>query len=436
MEGVIHNMSVKRRKDSKNRVLKEGEYQRSNGTYEYKWRDNRGNRHSISSVTLENLREKELVVLRDTLNGVDLDSRKITVDDLYVKWVHIKRGIKRNTLSSYMYFYSMYVKSELGQRKISTLKRSDIKAFCNDLLEIRHLKLKSVSMIVQLVRQILNVAVDDDYLQYNPADNALRDFRHLTNNLSEPRRALTRDEQRLFEVFLAKPGIYHHWYPIFTVLLWTGMRVGEVLGLRWCDIDFEKNTINVDHTLMLYPKYDKNTNHVYSTLIVNTTKTKAGNRIVPMIAKVKAAFLEEQLFQKELGIKSRSNIDGYSDFVFVKHNRNAGKVLYPILLNNALKRIILACNKLQHSTLVLPYFTCHHLRHTFATRMCESGMNVKAIQSILGHANYNITMDVYTDVTEDFKKSQMLNFEKEYHKITSVNCNDCDCFATDSIKKR
>lgn len=129
MEGVIHNMSVKRRKDSKNRVLKEGEYQRSNGTYEYKWRDNRGNRHSISSVTLENLREKELVVLRDTLNGVDLDSRKITVDDLYVKWVHIKRGIKRNTLSSYMYFYSMYVKSELGQRKISTLKRSDIKAF-------------------------------------------------------------------------------------------------------------------------------------------------------------------------------------------------------------------------------------------------------------------------------------------------------------------
>lgn len=185
---------------------------------------------------------------------------------------------------------------------------------------------------------------------------------------------------------------------------------------------------------MLYPKYDKNTNHVYSTLIVNTTKTKAGNRIVPMIAKVKAAFLEEQLFQKELGIKSRSNIDGYSDFVFVKHNRNAGKVLYPILLNNALKRIILACNKLQHSTLVLPYFTCHHLRHTFATRMCESGMNVKAIQSILGHANYNITMDVYTDVTEDFKKSQMLNFEKEYHKITSVNCNDCDCFATDFIK--
>ena len=75
-------MAVERRKDNKNRVLKEGEYQRSSGTYEFKWRDKRGGRHSISATTLEKLREKELDVLRDVLDGVRADKNNLTINDL------------------------------------------------------------------------------------------------------------------------------------------------------------------------------------------------------------------------------------------------------------------------------------------------------------------------------------------------------------------
>ena len=86
-------MAIKRRKDNKNRVLKEGEYQRTCGTYEFKWRDKRGGRHSISAVTLEELREKEIDVLRDIMDGVRADKNNLTINDLYESWIQIKRGL-------------------------------------------------------------------------------------------------------------------------------------------------------------------------------------------------------------------------------------------------------------------------------------------------------------------------------------------------------
>ena len=90
-------MAIERRKDNKNRVLKEGEYQRSNGTFEYKWRDKRGKRHSIYAKTLDELREKEIDVLRDALDGIRADKNDLTINDLYFRWVQLKKGLKANT---------------------------------------------------------------------------------------------------------------------------------------------------------------------------------------------------------------------------------------------------------------------------------------------------------------------------------------------------
>ena len=100
-------MAVKRRKDSRNRVLKEGEYQRKGGTYEFKWRDKRSERHTISAPTLEELREKELDVLRDVLDGVRVDKNNLTINHLYYSWVQLKRGLKDNTFSNYKYMYTV-----------------------------------------------------------------------------------------------------------------------------------------------------------------------------------------------------------------------------------------------------------------------------------------------------------------------------------------
>ena len=232
-------MAVERRKDNKNRVLKEGEYQRSSGTYEFKWRDKRGGRHSISAVTLEELREKEMDVLRDILGCVRADRNNLTINDLYYSWIQLKRALKENTFSNYKYMYNMFVEPDFGKNKLIDLKRSDVREFYNYLAEEWHVQVNTIDSIHTVLHQVLELGVEDDYLRYKSSDNALKELKKARNFQVEKRRALTAPEQELLEQFLSKQGQYHRWYPIFTIMLWTRMRVGEITGLRWCDIDLE-----------------------------------------------------------------------------------------------------------------------------------------------------------------------------------------------------
>jgi len=408
-------MAIERRKDSKKRVLKEGEYQRPNGSFEYKWRDKRGKRHSIYARTLDELREKEIDVLRDALDGVIVEQKNMTVNDLYFRWKQLKKGLKDNTFRNYQYAYEKFVEPDFGKMKLSDLKRSDVRAFYIELIEKHKMKVASVDCVHTVLHQVLELGVDDEYMRYNPSDNALKELKRTNCGDSEKRRALTQDEQKLFEDFLYSNGRYSRWYPIFTVMLWTGMRVGEITGLRWEDIDLEEGTISVNHTLVFYSKGEQNGG---CTFAVNTPKTKAGERIIPMLPKVKEAFLKEKEFQELLGIKCNSVIDGYTDFIFV--NR-FGNVQHFGTLNKALRRIIKECNiaalqdsKGKSDAVLLPKFSNHSLRHTFTTRMCEAGVNIKAMQDILGHADAEITMNIYADATKDLKNREMINFEQYF----------------------
>ena len=123
--------------------------------------------------------------------------------------------------------------------------------------------------------------------------------------------------------------------PLFTVLLGTGGRIGEILGLRWEDCDFQGNIININHTL-IYRKYTDEASH----FAITTPKTKSGVRIIPMLSDVKAALTEEYKEQLESGF-NESVVDGYSGFIF-KSRYNT--VLSPHCVNRAIDRIIKACN--------------------------------------------------------------------------------------------
>lgn len=411
---------AEKRKDNKNRVLKEGEHQRANGTYEYKWRDRRGKRHSIYAKTLPELREKELDVLRDVLDGIREGKKDLTINDLYHRWVQLKRGLKDNTFQNYKYMYMQYVEPDFGKSRVADLKRTDVRAFYNLLADDQHLKASTIDSVHTVLHQVLELAVEDDYIRYNPSDNALKELKKAHCNDSEKRRALTLAQQQLFESFLEQPGQYNKWYPIFTVMLWTGLRVGEVTGLRWCDIDLEKGTIDVNHTLVYYSKHEKEG----CTFAINTPKTEAGKRIVPMLPKVKEAFLLEKQLQEDFGIECTATVDGFTDFIFI--NRFGG-VQHQGTLNKALRRIIRDCNyevidkhKGTDDPVLLPKFSNHSLRHTFTTRMCEAGVNIKAMQDILGHADAETTMDIYAEATHDLKRAEMISFADYFNNVKAA----------------
>lgn len=273
------------------------------------------------------------------------------------------------------------------------------------MLEVEGLKLSTVEGIQTVLHQVFQLAVDDNYIRTNPSDNALRELKLSHQYDSEKRSALTVDEQKLLMSFLEKSETYGRWKPVITVMLGTGMRVGEVTGLRWKDIDLEAGTIDVNHTLVFYNKQHK------QRYAINTTKTPCSNRVIPMLDSVKEAFLEEKRYQEKNGLYCKSIIDGYQDFIFC--NR-FGDVLNLGVINKALRRIMRDCNdevlenyEGDDMPVLLPRFSCHTFRHTFTTRMCESGMHLKVIQGILGHSDIRTTMDIYADITKELQDIAM-----------------------------
>ena len=170
------------------------------------------------------------------------------MNDLFDLWTVLKRGLKNNTFENYKYMYNTYARQNIGQTRVFTLKKSDIKRFYNYLADERHLKPSSIDTVHTVIHQLLDMAVDDNYIRNNPSDNVLRELKKARTIRQEKRRALTQPEQELFLDYLKNTPSSQHWYPIFAVMIGTGLRVGEVTGLRWCDIDLEEGVINVNHT--------------------------------------------------------------------------------------------------------------------------------------------------------------------------------------------
>lgn len=411
-----------KRYDKKHRLLKTGESERPDGYYQYCYTDRKGKRHTFTANTLEELRNKEEQIIRDRADGICADASNVTLDDMFNLWSRLKRGLKGKTYQNYCYMYKTFVRPEIGKYRIAALKRSDLKAFYNSLVDEKHLKIATVDNIHTVLHQVLAVAVEDGYMRINISDNLLKELKQSHNMGSDHRKALTVPEQELFINFLKKENTpYHHWYPIFAIMINTGMRVGEITGLRWEDIDLEEGMIDVNHTLVYY-------NHAEggSYFSIHTPKTKARERTIPMLEEVREAFLMEKRYQEFNQIRCNMNVDGYTDFIFI--NRFGG-VQHQGTLNKALRRIIRDCNDAQFekengNPVLLPRFSCHSLRHTFTTRLVEAGVNLKVIQDTLGHKEFSTTMDIYTDVTKELKQREFDNLqEKMNQKKYKVNRN-------------
>ena len=401
---------VGKRLDKDRIKLRTGESQRKNGTYDYRWTTPDGKRHTIYATTLDELREKEEAVICDKRDGIRVETKRITVNDMFELWCTLKRGLKDNTFQNYIYMYNMFVRPGFGRYKIAAVKKTDVKRFYNSMADEKILKISTMETVHNVLHQVFDMAMNDGIIRLNPTEGMLKELKQAHNFHREKRKALTISEQELVIDFLQRNPMYNHWYPVFAIMLGTGMRVGEIVGLRWCDIDLEEGFININHTLVYYNRGGEKK----CSFAINTPKIAAGERTIPMMDFVKEAFLQEKKFQEENGIKCLVSIDGYTDFIFV--NRY-GATQHQGTLNKAIRRIIRDCNdevltryRGKDDPVLLPPFSCHSLRHTFTTRLCEAGVNVKVIQDVLGHADISTTMDIYVDVTKELK-------QKEFHDL-------------------
>ncbi|MBQ4598388.1 MAG: site-specific integrase [Clostridia bacterium] len=415
------------RRDNRNRVLKEGESQLKNGTYRYRYTDANGVRHDIYSNRLlptdrTPVGKREDICLREKAERIRTDLRdgirtaaaeKETLNCMFDKYIAGKRKLKESTRVNYLYMYNTYVRETIGKRKIADIKYSDIKAFYNSLILDKHFKPHSMEVIHTVLHPTFNLAVRDEYIRTNPTTDAMREIKREHNWKTSKRHALTIDEQKAFIDFLASSEKYTPWRLLFTVFLGTGGRVSEVLGLRWSDCDFEKNVIHINHNLTYRPSIDGK-----AAFRITTPKTEAGIRMIPMLKAVKEALLQVREMQAIFG-GSKLAVNGSDDFVFVNRLGNPYSLK---TVNAAIKRILRAYNEEEAKRVAagdtpcpIRPFTSHNLRHTFCTRLCENETNLKVIQSIMGHADIQTTMDIYAEVTEAKKSEAIANLEEKIY---------------------
>ena len=362
--------------DSKHIRLRTGESEKDNGTYVYRWTDKVGKRHAVYAPTLADLREQEEQIIVDRHDGIKTNVKNITVNDLFDLWVQVKRGVKDSTMKNYIYMYEMFVKPTFGKKKLTQVKKSDVRRFYNQLVDERILKISTLDGIHNVLHQVFAIAVDDDMIRKNPFKFKLSDV--IPNN-AYVRSALTKAQQERYLQFIRDHG-KDNYYDDIVILLGTGLRVSELYGLTKADIDFDRRCIHIHKQLCRMA--DK-------PYFIAPPKTSSGNRSIPMTDTVYMAF--RRVLGNRGHPKVEMMVDGYSGFLFLDKD---GKPKVAMHLENYMRGMRRKYVKKHGNT--LPSVTPHVLRHTFCTNMQQAGIDIKSLQYLMGHSNASVTLDVYT----------------------------------------
>lgn len=241
-----------RKRDNKGRLLRQGERQREDGRYEYCYKDIKGNIRSIYSWKLvetdkvpfgkmcgKSLRALEKQTRRDLEDNINAyAANRTTLNNFFDAYIETKYELKQSTRTNYKYMYKKYVSEELGQKEIAAIRYSDIKKFYIHLIKEIGFKPNSMEIVHTILHPIFTIAVCDGLIRLNPTDGVMAEIKKSHDWEKPKRHALTKAQQTAFVSYVAASRKYKHWLSVFTVLLGTGCRVGEIVGLRWEDCDF------------------------------------------------------------------------------------------------------------------------------------------------------------------------------------------------------
>lgn len=421
-----------KRKDSKGRILRDNEMQRADGRYMYAYKDpTTGKRMYIYSWKLErndktpagkkidlSLREKEKLIEKDLRDGISYKAGGVTVLELVERYISLKTKVRPTTRAGYKTVVNVLKADPFGQKKIANIKTSEAKMWLIELQDGGR-SYSSIHSIRGVVRPAFEMAVEDDLLRKNPFDFELATV--LIND-SVKRDALTAKQERDFLKFIKEDEYFNQFHDGMFILFKTGLRISELCGLTIRDIDLQERTIDINKQLQ-YTGGKK--------AYVEQTKTTAGTRVLPMSDEVYEAF--KRIISSRKKPKVEQMIDGVSGFLFLD---DKGKPMLAYQWEKKFQHSVEKYNKIYK--VELPKITPHICRHTYCTNMAKSGIAVKTLQYLMGHADIATTLNVYTHlkledakdeleqmkVREQLKKEMALvdmeNAKRELKKVSAV----------------
>ena len=389
-----------KRRDNKNRILRNGESQRKDGRYAYKYTDATGKQQFVYSWKLEktdklpegkrdclSLREKEKQILRDLDDQIAPRGGEMTVLALVQKYLLQKTGVRPNTEAGYQTVVNILKKEKFGGMRIDRVKISDAKCWLIQLQQNGR-SYSSIHSIRGVVRPAFQMAVDDDLIRKNPFEFQLAT---VIVNDSVTREAITRKQERAFLEFVKNDKHFSRYYEGIYILFKTGLRISEFVGLTLADLDMKNRTITVDHQLQRTSKME---------YVIEATKTTSGTRVLPMTDDVYACF--ERIIANRKAPKVEPIIGGKWGFLYLDKN---GMPMVALHWEHYFKHICQKYNSIYK--VQMPKVTPHVCRHTYCSNMAKSGMNPKTLQYLMGHSDIGVTLNTYTHIGFDDAQKEL-----------------------------
>ncbi len=322
-----------------------------------------------------------------------------TVEKWLNKWLadYVAKNVKVSTRVSYEGIVKNQLIPHIGHIKLTELKKTDIEKMYNELLTHGRadgkggLGVKTINNVKLCLHKALQTALENEYIIKNPADIAKVPTLKSTQTQKKEIEILSKHEQ---QALMAVCDNSPYGMGIITTL-YTGVRMGELLGITWKDIDFTKKTIRISKQVNRLKDYSENAKAKTRLGIQEDTKTKTSNRVIS-ISDILAERLKEYKQEQEEHIKQWGDIYQNLGMVFA---RDDGYYIDPSTFRDNYKAILKKAG--------LKSYTFHALRHTFATRALEAGVPIKVVSKILGHASVQITMDTYMHVLPELQNEAM-----------------------------
>ena len=364
-------------KSLKGKELGVGISQQTNGLYVARFTDRFGRRKSKRFKKLQECRQwiadaTYIDEHSDLENATDM-----LVDAWFEYWIDLKKKtVRPNTVRNYSERYERNIKNVIGNKLLTEVKPIHCQKIFSDMADDGY-KTTTIYQTRIALYNMLEFAKENEVIITNPCKKSVKSD---IGKPSDKKEALTIDDQRRF-LAAAKGQSYEYQYRF---ALQTGLRTGELVGLKWEDINFERKTLTIERSMEFRYKVGE--------WRVGPPKSKSGYRTIPLtdeaICILKA--------QKEKNRKLKVIDQEWADTGFLCRK---GQPVKNSTYDTALFKI---CDKAG-----IKRFSMHVLRHTFATRCIEGGMMPKTLQKILGHSNIGITMNLYVHITEEEKQKEI-----------------------------
>lgn len=392
-------------KDLKGKELPRGIYQRKDGRYEARALIN-GIKIQLYNFNLKELKAEFEKRKEEAKQGVDKKLSNITLDEWFDEWFTRYKvpKIKETSINPMKTKYRANFGRLIGNMKVADIRNMDIQDVINTM-QREGKATSSMRDALGRIRECLESAKNNRIISENPCFDITVPW----ENVTKERRFLSQEEQNRF-----LKQVENNWYKeMFYIMFLTGMRIGEVGGLKWEDVDFKNRCININRSLSC--QYESGV----KTVRLTAPKTHNSYRKIPFMGEAEEMFLsqkkKQEKIKRELGKRYRGDGE-FSDLVFVT---SMGSPVFRHHAEKEVKKVVKAINEQEAFDSVREqrephYFEDlypHAIRHTFCSRCFQLNMNPKVVQKLMGHQHYSTTIDIYTHVMQDDIDSEVCKLE-------------------------